>query len=99
MYRFKQLMAEKISLRNYNGHVGEIMAYVCAMNKLYTLGLPARKPQQQLPFGAGEMKRRRLIWATTPPGGCHNSVDSRVYLKRLNQTYLKDGDKEHCGIR
>ena len=45
MYRFKQLMAEKISLRNYNGQVGEIMAYVCAMNKLNTLGLPVRKPQ------------------------------------------------------
>lgn len=46
MYRFKQLMAEKISLRNYNGQVGEIMTYVCAMNKLNTLGLPVRKPQQ-----------------------------------------------------
>jgi hypothetical protein len=34
MYRFKQLMTGKISLRNYNGQVGEIMAYVCAMNKL-----------------------------------------------------------------
>jgi hypothetical protein len=45
MYRFKQLMGEKISLRNYNGQVGEIMAYVCAMNKLNTLGLPVRKPQ------------------------------------------------------
>jgi hypothetical protein len=25
--------------------VGEIMAYVCAMNKLNALGLPVRKPQ------------------------------------------------------
>lgn len=52
MYRFKQLIAEKISLRNYNGQVGEIMAYVCAMNKQNTLGLPVRKHQQQLSFGA-----------------------------------------------
>ena len=45
MYRFKQLMTGKISLRNYNGQVGEIMAYVCAMNKLNALGLPVRKPR------------------------------------------------------
>ena len=45
MYRFKQLLAGKIRLRNYNGQVGEVMAYVCAMNKLNTLGLHARKPQ------------------------------------------------------
>ncbi len=45
MYRFKQLMTGKISLRNYNGQVGEIMAYVCAMNKLNALGLPVRKSQ------------------------------------------------------
>ncbi|MBV7437054.1 IS5 family transposase [Aeromonas sp. sif2416] len=45
MYRFKQLMTGKISLRNYNRQVGEIMAYVCAMNKLNTLGLPVREPQ------------------------------------------------------
>ncbi|TNH93347.1 IS5/IS1182 family transposase, partial [Aeromonas sobria] len=40
MYRFKQLMAGKISLQ-----VGEVMAYVSAMNKLNTLGLPVRKPR------------------------------------------------------
>lgn len=45
MYSFKQLMTGKISLRNYNRQVGEIMAYVCAMNKLNALGLPVRKPQ------------------------------------------------------
>ena len=45
MYRFKQLMTGKISLRNYNGQVGEIMAYLCAMNKLNTLGLLVREPQ------------------------------------------------------
>ena len=45
MYRFKHLMAGKISLRNYNGQVGEVMAYVSAMNKLNTLGLPVRQPQ------------------------------------------------------
>ncbi|WP_425889385.1 IS5 family transposase [Aeromonas veronii] len=45
MNRFKQLMTGKISLRNYNGQVGEIMAYVCAMNKLNALGLLVREPQ------------------------------------------------------
>jgi hypothetical protein len=34
MYRFKQLLAGKISLRNYNGQVGEVMVYVSAINKL-----------------------------------------------------------------
>ena len=45
MYRFEQLLAGKISLRNYNGQVGEVMAYVSAINKLNTLGLPVRKPR------------------------------------------------------
>ncbi len=45
MYRFKQLLVGKISLRNYNGQVGEVMAYVSAINKLNTLGLPVRKPR------------------------------------------------------
>ena len=45
MYRFKQLMTGKISLRTYNGQVGEVMAYVGAINKLNTLGLPVRKPR------------------------------------------------------
>ncbi len=43
MYRFKQLMTGKLSLRKYNGQVSEVMAYVHAMNKLNTLGLPVRK--------------------------------------------------------
>ncbi|WP_429123536.1 IS5 family transposase [Aeromonas veronii] len=37
--------AGKISLRNYNGQVGEVMAYVSVINKLNTLGLPVRKPR------------------------------------------------------
>lgn len=45
MSRFKQLMTGKLSLRNYNGQVGEVMAYVGAMNKLNTLGLPVRRPR------------------------------------------------------
>ena len=45
MYRFKQLMTGKISLRTYNGQVGEVMAYVSAINKLNRLGLPVRKPR------------------------------------------------------
>ena len=43
MYRFKQLLAGKISLRNYNGQVGEVMAYVSAINKLSPMSLPVRK--------------------------------------------------------
>ncbi len=45
MYRFKPLLAGKISLRNYNGQVGEVMAYVSAINKLNTLGLSVRTPR------------------------------------------------------
>ncbi len=45
MYRFKQLLAGKISLRHYNGQVGKVMTYVCAMNKLNALGIPVRKPR------------------------------------------------------
>ncbi len=45
MYRFKHLLVWKISLRNYNGQVGEVMAYVSSINKLSTLGLPVRKPR------------------------------------------------------
>ncbi len=45
MYRFKLLLTGKISLRNYNGQVREVMAYVKAINKLNSLGLPVRKPQ------------------------------------------------------
>lgn len=45
MSRFKQLMAGKITLREYNGQVGEVMAYVSTINKLNTLGLPVRKPR------------------------------------------------------
>jgi hypothetical protein len=28
MFRFKQLMAGRVSLRKYNGQVGKVMAYV-----------------------------------------------------------------------
>jgi hypothetical protein len=45
MYRFKQLLVGKISLRNYNGQVREVMAYVSAINKPNTLGLPVKKPR------------------------------------------------------
>ncbi len=45
MYRFKQLIAGNITQRKYNGQVGEVMAYVSAINKLNVLGLPVSKPQ------------------------------------------------------
>ncbi len=45
MYRFKQLLAGEISLRNYNSQVGGVMAYVSAINKRNTLALPVRQPR------------------------------------------------------
>ncbi len=45
MHRCKHLLAGKISLRNYNSQVVEVMAYVSAINKLNILGLPVRKPR------------------------------------------------------
>ena len=43
MYRFKQLITAKLSLRNYNAQVGEILAGVKVMNKLIGLGMPVRQ--------------------------------------------------------
>ena len=37
MYRFKQLIEPKLTLRNYNAQVGEILAGVKVMNKLMGL--------------------------------------------------------------
>lgn len=45
MYRFKLLLVGKVSLRKYNGQVGEVMVYVGAINKLNSLGLPVRQPR------------------------------------------------------
>lgn len=44
MFRFKQLIGLKLSLRNYNAQVGEVMAGVKVMNKLVGLGMPVRQP-------------------------------------------------------
>ncbi|SIQ70068.1 hypothetical protein SAMN05880558_1056 [Aeromonas sp. RU39B] len=44
MYRFKQLTGPKLSLRDYNAQVGEIMASVKVMNKLTGPGMPFRQP-------------------------------------------------------
>ena len=63
LYRFKQLLTGKISLRNDNVQVGEVMAYVSAINKLNTLDLPVRKPQVSLSPGAGGVMTCWLIWA------------------------------------
>jgi hypothetical protein len=40
MRRFKQWLAGKISLRNYSGQVGVMMAYMSAINKLNAPGPP-----------------------------------------------------------
>ncbi|WP_034281715.1 IS5 family transposase [Aeromonas salmonicida] len=43
IYRFKQLISSKLSLRNYNAQVGEALAGVKAMNKMTVLGMPVRQ--------------------------------------------------------
>jgi len=43
MYRYKQLISGKLSLRQYNGQVGEILAGVGAINKMLRLGMPVRQ--------------------------------------------------------
>ena len=40
MYRVKQLLGGKLSLRNYNAQVGETYAMIEALNKLTGLGMP-----------------------------------------------------------
>ncbi len=42
MYRDKQLISAKLSLRDYNGQVGEALAGVKALNKVIRLGMPVR---------------------------------------------------------
>jgi len=44
MYRFKQLIGPKLSLRDYNAQVGETLAGVKVMNKMIGLGMPVRQP-------------------------------------------------------
>jgi hypothetical protein len=43
MYRFKQLINEKLSRRNYNAQVGDALAGVKAMNKMTGFGMPVRQ--------------------------------------------------------
>jgi hypothetical protein len=43
MYRYKQLIGDKLSLRNYNAQVGEALAGVKVMNKVIGLGMPVRQ--------------------------------------------------------
>ena len=43
MYRYKQLISAKLSLRDYDGQVGETLAGVKAMNKVIELGMPVRQ--------------------------------------------------------
>ena len=40
MYRIKQLLGGRLSLRNYNAQVGETYAMIKALNKLTGLGMP-----------------------------------------------------------
>jgi len=43
IYRYKQVISPKLSLRDYNAQVGEALAGVKAMNKVIGLGMPIRK--------------------------------------------------------
>ena len=43
MYRYKQLVSGKLSLRDYNGQVGEALSGVWALNKICALGMPERQ--------------------------------------------------------
>ncbi|SDJ18054.1 hypothetical protein SAMN04488540_1081, partial [Ferrimonas sediminum] len=43
MYRYKQLISPKLSLRDYDAQVGEALAGVKAMNKVIRLGMPVRQ--------------------------------------------------------
>ncbi len=40
MYRVKQLLGGRLSLRNYNAKVGETYSMIKALNKLTGLGMP-----------------------------------------------------------
>jgi hypothetical protein len=42
MFSYKQLIGDKLSLRNYNAQVGEALAGVNVMNKVTGLGMPVR---------------------------------------------------------
>lgn len=44
MSRYKQLVSPTLSLRKYNGQVGEILAGVKVINKVIELGMPIRQP-------------------------------------------------------
>lgn len=43
MYRYKQLISSKLSLRDYIGQVGEALAGVKVTNKVIGLGMPVRQ--------------------------------------------------------
>lgn len=42
MYRYKQLIGDKLRLRNYDAQAGEIYTAVKALNKITSLGMPKR---------------------------------------------------------
>jgi hypothetical protein len=44
MYCYKQLISPKLSLRNHNGQVGEMLAGVKVLNNVIGLGMPVRQP-------------------------------------------------------
>lgn len=53
MSRRKELVTKKLSVRNDNCRVGEVMTSGGAMNKLGFLSLPVRKPRVSRSLGAG----------------------------------------------
>lgn len=53
MYRFKQLLAGKVSLRNYNGQAGEVMAYVSHKQTQYPRSACQKAPRVTVTWGWG----------------------------------------------
>ncbi len=43
MFRYKQLLSPRLTLRNHNAQVSEALANVKAMNKVIRLGMPVRQ--------------------------------------------------------
>ncbi|SUP17886.1 transposase [Vibrio alginolyticus] len=43
MYRYKQLLSGKVTLRKDNGQLGEILVNFKGLNKLTVLGMPVRQ--------------------------------------------------------
>lgn len=46
MYRYKQLIGPKLSVRHYDAQVAKVLISVKVINKMNRLGLPVRQPPE-----------------------------------------------------